>query len=284
MEKPKYRDSLFRHYFLDDKRRLLSLLNALTNSDCDDPDEIELNTLDGLFFSAVKNDISCVFRNQLIVLIEHQSTLNENMPLRMLFYFVELLKRGVDNSRQFYDEDAIEFLEPKFFVIYNGLRKAPERREMRLSDSFNKSTDIELKVQFLNVNAGNNRELIGRSESLKNYCTFVDRVEYNRRQKMSLLDAIRDAVNYCIKGNVMAEYLRTNIKEVMEMYWFEYDAAAEREAIREGALKAGIKKGLKEGTITMIKEFFKAGTPIEFIKKATGQTEEQILAIVNEKV
>ena len=67
------------------------------------------------------------------------------------------------------------------------------------------------------------------------------------------------------------------------MYWFEYDAAAEREAIREGALKAGIKKGLKEGTITMIKEFFKAGTPIEFIKKATGQTEEQILAIVNDK-
>ena len=63
------------------------------------------------------------------------------------------------------------------------------------------------------------------------------------------------------------------------MYWFEYDAAAEREAIREGALKAGLKKA----TITMIKEFFKAGTPIEIIKKATGQTEEQILAIVNDK-
>ena len=63
------------------------------------------------------------------------------------------------------------------------------------------------------------------------------------------------------------------------MYWFEYDAAAEREAIREGAHKAG----LKEATIAMIKKLFKENIPIEIIRKVTGQTEEQILAIVNDK-
>ena len=91
------------------------------------------------------------------------------------------------------------------------------------------------------------------------------------------------------------------------MYWFEYDAAAEREAIRESAHKAGLKEGLKEGlksglkegrkkgrqegrlegsqekAIDMIKKLFKENIPIEIIKKVTGQTEEQILAIVNDK-
>ncbi len=67
------------------------------------------------------------------------------------------------------------------------------------------------------------------------------------------------------------------------MYWFEYDAAAEREAIRESAHKSGLKEGLKEATIAMIKKLFKENIPIEIIRKVTGQTEEQILAIVNDK-
>ena len=279
MAEKNYRDSLFRHYFMDDKRRLLSLINALLGTDGDDPDEIEINTLDGLFFSAVKNDISCVFRNRQLVLIEHQSTLNENMPLRMWFYLVELLKRKINPSTQVFDEPLIKFPAPHFFVIYNGLKNAADQREMNLSDAFAGSPNINLKVQFLNVNAGHNRELIARSKALNNYCIFVDRVKYNRKQGMTLKEAIREAIDYCIREGVMADYLTTNFKEAMNMYWFEYNADEEREAIERGAFN----RGAKQKTLEMIKNFFNAGTPIEFIEKATGWTEEQILAAVNEK-
>ena len=279
MAQAKYRDSLFRHYFMDDKRRLLSLLNALLGTTGDDPDEIEINTLDGLFFSAVKNDISCVFQNRQLILLEHQSTLNENMPMRMLFYLVELMKRKVNPSTQVFDEPLITFPAPKFFVIYNGLKKAPEQREMNLSDAFNGSSTINLKVQFLNVNAGHNRELIAKSKSLSNYCIFVDRVAYNRKRGMSIKEAIREAMEYCIREGVMAEYLRVNFKEAMNMYWFEYNADEEREAIERGVAA----RERKKTTLEMIKNFFKAGATIELIEAATGWTEEQILAAVNDK-
>ena len=131
MSEKKYRDSVFRHYFTDDKHRLLSLINALLGTNGDDPDEIEINTLEGTFFSAVKNDISCVFRGRQLILIEHQSTLNENMPARFLFYLVDLMKQHVDKSRQFYQNTLIKYPAPEFFVIYNGRADASERRTPR---------------------------------------------------------------------------------------------------------------------------------------------------------
>ena len=42
MSKPKYKDSMFRDYF-NDKVRLLSLCNALLNTNFTNPDELEIN-------------------------------------------------------------------------------------------------------------------------------------------------------------------------------------------------------------------------------------------------
>ena len=119
-----YRDSMFRDYF-NDRTRLLSLCNALLGTNFTNPDELEINTLDGVFFSQIKNDLSCLIQNRLIIIIEHQSTVNENMPLRMLFYITELLKRRFKGKhRNLYNEQLIQLPKPEFFVIYNG--NAPE--------------------------------------------------------------------------------------------------------------------------------------------------------------
>ena len=67
------------------------------------------------------------------------------------------------------------------------------------------------------------------------------------------------------------------------MYWFEYNADEEREAIERGAfnrgVQSGIEQGVKQNTLEMVKNFVKAGTPLNFIEAATGWTEEQILAV-----
>ena len=84
--KSKYRDGLFRDYF-NNQERLMHLCNALLGEDATDPDEVEINTLDGIFFSQAKNDLSCLFRGHFLVIMEHMSTKNENMPLRMLWPF-----------------------------------------------------------------------------------------------------------------------------------------------------------------------------------------------------
>ena len=86
-----YRNSVFCSYF-GEPIRLLSLCNAILNTDYKDADKLKINTLDGMFFDDQKNDISCTIENHFLVLIEHQTSVNENMPFRCFSYAAELLK------------------------------------------------------------------------------------------------------------------------------------------------------------------------------------------------
>ena len=83
-----YKDSLFRFVFAE-KKDLLELYNAINGSDYKDTKELEINTLENVLYLGMKNDLSFLLCSSMN-LYEHQSTWNENMPLRGLFYFSEL--------------------------------------------------------------------------------------------------------------------------------------------------------------------------------------------------
>lgn len=68
-----------------DKQRLLSLYNAVNHSDYNNPDELQVVTLENAIYMNMKNDIAFLIHDELH-LYEHQSTVNPNMPLRNLFY------------------------------------------------------------------------------------------------------------------------------------------------------------------------------------------------------
>ena len=274
MADKKYRDSVFRHFFITDKKRLASLLRAVPGVECDNPDEIEIQNLEAAMLSSVQNDVACIWRGQLFVLTEHQSTLNENMPLRFLFYTEKMLRKLIGDAQHKYRTRLIMFPKMRFYVLYNGKYPAPERRLMRLSDAFGGDDALELKVEFINLNAGFNRELIARSESLSDYCNFVDMVESRRRGGVELRVALRESIDYCIANGIMADYFQANYWEVVAMYEDDYDA--------ELAGKARFEEGEEQGKLTMIQNFYKAGTPLELIMTATGWTKEQILAAVSE--
>lgn len=273
----KYKDGLFRDYF-SDKSRLLDLCNALLQTDGKNPDEIIVNTLDGVFFGNLKNDLSCVYKNNFLILLEHQSTPNENMPLRMLFYVAELLKQYIEPFKEkIYKLNQIELPTPKFYLFYNGRKNEPEQREMKLSTAFKNVSGLELVVNFYNLNEGNNENFLKESESLKSYCIFVNRVEKNLREGMILERAIQEAIDYCINADVMAEYLKMRRKEVVSMLGFEYDENLARKAIADEAMQIGIEKGREEEKFEMVKNLLLAKTPLKYIVTATGWNEEKIL-------
>lgn len=285
----KYKDGLFRDYF-SDKNRLLDLCNALLETDGKNPDEIVVNTLDGVFFGKLKNDLSCVYRNNFLVMIEHQSTPNENMPLRMLFYVAELLKQYIEPFKEkIYRLNQIELPTPKFYLFYNGRKNEPEQRQMKLSTAFKNISGLELVVNFYNLNEGNNEEFLKKSRSVYNYCFFVNRVEKNLREGMIREKAIDEAINYCINSDVMAEYLKTRRKEVISMLGFEYDEDLAIKVQREEAhaiglaegIAEGIEKGLAEGReeskIEMVKNLLTTNLSLEEISRVVGWTKEKIL-------
>ena len=84
----RHKDSLFRIIFRD-KKELLSLCNALADTDYQNPDDLTITTLEDVLYIRIKNDISFLLGDHLN-LYEHQSTFSPNMPFRGFLYMADL--------------------------------------------------------------------------------------------------------------------------------------------------------------------------------------------------
>ena len=284
MAKNCFKDTLFRNYFLEPKR-LLSICNALLGTSGGNTDNVIINTLEDNIFSNIRNDLSCVFNNRLMLIVEHQSTVNENMPIRMFLYAAELYKRYLNNycGKFLYRDKLIKLPEPRFFVLYNGKDREDESRLLSLADAFSGSCDMELKVKLFNINDGHNSELLGRSRYLKDYCAFVNKVKANLKAGLKLNIAIRETISYCYENDIMADYLSENKKELFNMINVEFkmDDAKEvwQEEAREDGLRQGREEGREEGSMEIINRLHESGLSIERISELINYPVEQVKAM-----
>ncbi len=284
--------------YFNDKTRLLSLCNALTGEDGTDPEEIEINTIEETFFSKLKNDISCMYRGRLLILIEQQSTLNPNMPFRFFIYLQKLIEKifGNELGKMLHDTKQIIFPEVEFYVLYNGQRKAPayETLDLIKNSSTKKKNGLQLTVEFFNVNSPNNRELLKKSLPLEDYCVMVERVKENLSNGMNVKKAFYEAYKYCMQNrDWMKNFLAEHEWELMEMISTEYDEELALSLARKNARAEGKAEGRAEGKaegraegrieekIEMIKEMLTEKLPIAMIARISKWSEEEILKIAN---
>ena len=66
---------------------------------------------------------------------------------------------------------------------------------------------------------------------------------------MPLNAAVTTAVNECIEENILADFLRKNKAEAIEMCLFEYDEKREKELIRKAEFQEGVKDATKRSRI-----------------------------------
>ena len=230
-----YRDSVFRSFF-NEPRRLLSLCNAVLGTNYKNPDKLEINTLEGIFFDIRKNDISCSIDNQFLVLVKHQSSVNNNMPFRFLAYVTELLNKLVTDKRKLYKEQLIGFPSPKFFVLYNGKEFEPVEKIMRLSDAFGgDSSSLEMRVTAYNINREVNAPLLFKCPYLRDYSTLVGEVKAGLAKGLSLRNAIIRAVKFCLDNGIMSDYLVEHSEEVFDMLALEWNLDDAKQAWQEEA-------------------------------------------------
>ena len=117
------------------------------------PKDITITTLRGVFFNDIKNDISFRTGDRDIILMEHQSSWNPNMPLRMLWYIAKLYSRQLDSQELVYRSSLIHIPAPEFYVFYNGSQDEPDCQKLRLSNAFAHATNtLELIVDCYNIN------------------------------------------------------------------------------------------------------------------------------------
>lgn len=257
--------------YFSNTERLIELYNSLEGTNLPKDTPIEINTLDDALFKDRINDISFVINGELVVLIEHQSTLNENMPVRFLLYVARVYEKILE-TENVYRSSRIPLPTPKFVVLYNGLEPSDEFSEMRLSDAFilpEKAPMLDLMVRFFNINYGKSPFIMEKCHSLNEYSTFVFYVRKNQARGLPLNKAITEAVNQAIHNNVMKDFLSQHGSEVENMLfeewkWEEYAAMQKAEGRKEGH-----KEGRKESQTEIILNMAKSLSPEE-IAKLTG--------------
>ena len=213
----KHKDSVFTKLF-GEKKNLLELYNAISGKNYSPNTEIEIITLEDVLFMDQLNDIAFTIDDKFVVLIEHQSTINENMPLRMLMYISREYEL-ITNSYNLYDDRLIKIPTPEFIVLYNGDRDMPDFMELKLSDAFAVKNDkfpLELVVKTYNINKGRNVELAKKSRTLSEYEEFIAQIKDNLKS-MKLREAIKQAVKSCIKRNILLSFLKRYASEVENM-------------------------------------------------------------------
>ena len=180
----------------------LDVYNAMNDSAYTDPDMIQIMRLENGISLSVRNDASFFISNYLN-LYEHQSTYSPNAPLRFLIYLTNLLKKLI-GKRDLYGRKRVQIATPHFAVFYNGTEKRPEKEVLKLSDAFINRTDtpeIELTVTVYNINPNNNTQLLEKSEVLRSYMIFVNRVRENlEHQKKIAQNAPDDEGMFLVSG------------------------------------------------------------------------------------
>lgn len=250
-----YKDRVFRMVFKE-KKALLALYNAMNGTVYEDEEALTVTTLENAIYMEMKNDVSFVLYDQLL-LYEHQSTKNPNIPLRNLFYVSDVYS-ALTREDFLYGGISVKIPEPKFVVFYNGVESMEEREVLKLSGLYQKTSEhaaLELETVVLNINIGYNRELMERCKELHDYAEFVGRVRENLKSKNPLLHAVNEAVEYCIRNDILAEFLKKNRSEVIKMSIYEYDAEKVQRQFREQWKQMGLEEGRAEGRQTGIKIF-----------------------------
>jgi hypothetical protein len=265
-----HKSSVFTELF-SEKNNLLELYNAVSGNNYPENTQIEIVTLPDVLYGEQVNDIAFVIENRLVVLIEHQSSINNNMPLRMLIYMAreyELLTK----SKDVYKEKLIKIPAPEFIVLYNGKRKFPDYKEMRLSDAFIFHSDacfLELVVKVYNINKGRNVEMANRSPVLEGYETFIAEIKENLK-RMGLPSAVKAAIKSCISKNILVSYLQRNSSEVENMLLKEWKHEEALVVRYEEGMEDGIAIG-REDERTYIRNLLKQGLNSEDILKRLNQ-------------
>ena len=241
-----YKDTVFRMLF-SDRKNLLSLYNAISGAHYDNPEMLEIVTLENAIYMGMKNDLAFIIDTDLF-LYEHQSTYNPNMPLRDLFYISSEYQKLVD-KKSLYSSILQKIPAPQFIVFYNGTEKRRDSWVNHLSEAFENlpgNPKLELEVLTININEGHNEELMEHCQTLKEYAKYVNCVRKYARE-LELNEAVKLAVDECIRNNILSEFLRANKSEVISMSIFEYDKEEEERKLRKAEYEAGVADGFNNG-------------------------------------
>ena len=296
-ENRKHKDSLFVDYFSKDrdwKQHFLSLYNALHGTNLQVADtQLERVNIDQVLYKSYYNDIAVLVDGQFILMIEHQSTINPNMPLRLLEYVARIYGNIVDSKAKF-SRHLVPLARPEFIVFYTGNQELPPESYLYLSDAFPNQTQnadltLELKVKVCTIKSESPSPVVHSCTDLEQYVQFLELVEDAKAagHKQPLRWAIQEAV--C--RNILRDYLERKGGEVLSILMTEYDYATDMAVLkeesyedglfvgREEGISIGLERGAYEKALETARSMLEDGFPVSTVSKYTNLPLETVEAL-----
>ena len=306
-ENRKHKDSLFVDYFSKDrdwKQHFLSLYNALHGTDLQvETTRLERVNLEQVLYMDYYNDIAVMVNDQFIMMIEHQTTINPNMPLRLLEYVSRIYGNMIDSKSKF-STQLIPLAKPEFIVFYTGKENIPPETYLHLSDAFklnhiqNSELTLELVVKVCRINGKEPNQIVSQCSDLEQYVQFLKLIAEAKAdgQVKPLTRAIREAVRH----NVLKDYLERKGGEVLSILMTEYDYATDIAVKQEEAyaigrnegillglergIEKGIERGIEQGThqkaLETAQNFLSMGFSPEQVAQGTNLPLDVILSLM----
>ena len=290
-----YKDSVFVDLFAHDvtaKENFISLYNALhdTNLDAKTTD-VQPVMLERVLYMKYYNDIAMLIDGKIVILIEHQSTINQNMPFHFLEYIARIYEKITTKDEKF-GRKLVKLPVPEFYVFYNGKDDYPTESVMKLSDAFmqlgdndklknqfeNENYPLEISVKVININVDKENPILKRCEALKEYSKFIEQVRCNIENAVP--EPFTTAIKEAIKKGFLSDYLNRKSTEVQNMLLAEYDydtdiAVQRRESFEDG-FSAGEERGRNEAKLETAKNLLSIGLSQDQIASVTGLSVEEI--------
>ncbi len=291
-ENREYKNSMFVDLFFEDalaEQNDISLYNALHDEPLPEGTSIQKIRVDDILYLNFKNDVSFGVGGKVMVFGEHQSTINENMPLRSLMYIGRAYEKIVP-VRDRYKKKLVELPKPEFYTFYNGEKDWVTEKVLKLSDAYivqDGPSMLDLEVKVININPAQQHEVLEKCRVLKEYGQFVDILRDYQAKGDG--DAFKHTIEQCIDSGILADYLKKKGSEVINMLIAEYDYDMDIEVQREEAYTEGLSRGREEGLREGREEGHKEGCNyklIEQLKKklSKGKSPEEIADELEESV
>ncbi len=235
-----YKSSVFTSLFQtckSAKKNSLSLINALHGTDIKDESRIEHIDIESSIYMGLRNDVSFMLDDRLIVLVEHQSTVNNNMPLRSLMYIARLYERLTDIDSR-YRKKLVKIPTPEIYVFYNGNDEQPEESIMKLSDAFidlrgEFSLNLTVKVVNIKPKSKGGSELLDKCSVLREYSELVEIFKDFISEGVDR--PAHEAIKLCMNKGILVDFLMEEGDEVENWLFAEYDRDVDIRIQREEA-------------------------------------------------
>ena len=296
-----YKDSVFVDLFAHDvtaKENFISLYKALHGTNLDaKTTEVQPVMLERVLYMKYYNDIAMLIDGKIIILIEHQSTINKNMPFRFLEYIARIYEKITTKDEKF-GRKLVKLPVPEFYVFYNGKDDYPTESVMKLSDAFmqldsklknqleNTSYPLEISVKVININVDKENPILKHCETLKQYSEFIEQVRFNIENVVP--EPFTTAIKEAIKKGFLSDYLNRKSTEVQNMLLAEYDydtdiAVQRKEAFEDGisigrneGISIGLSQGAHQKAVETAKNLLSIGLSQDQIVSVTGLSIEEI--------